>query len=83
MEVEIAPVFDFQHIGGSNNDEGKDIAVTLIIYNRCTTEFGSTDAFVAKYDGSTGNQIYFTYISGMVTMAMGVTVDASGNVYVV
>src|SRR3972149_3898644 len=85
--VEIAPVFDFStYVGGSNNDEGNDIDVdtngNVYITGR-TTEYGSGDAFVAKYDGSTGNQTYFTYIAGNGNDAgNSVAVDASGNVYV-
>ncbi len=85
--VEIAAVFDFStYAGGSSNDEGNDVAVdsngNVYITGR-TTEYGSGDAFVAKYDGSTGNQIYFTYISGNGNdTGNSVAVDASGNVYV-
>ena len=84
-------------IGGTGNDNGKEIATdsggnvyvighysgSVTIGSTTLTSVGSTDAFVAKYDTS-GTVQWATSIGGTSNdFGYGITTDSGGNVYVI
>ena len=63
---------------------GQTISLNFPTFNAFqSSNYGSSDAFVAKFDAS-GSPIYSTFLGGPTTtdVAQSVTADAAGNVYV-
>ncbi|MBX9603203.1 MAG: SBBP repeat-containing protein [Bryobacteraceae bacterium] len=95
-ELVIDPEIDFSSFfGGSGNDNITGVAVDpsgglyiagftdspdLSLMNPILTRAGSTDAFVAKFNHSTKQLIYCTYLGGSADdRALAIAVDAAGT----
>ena len=64
--------------GSTNSDSG---IASGGFQNTCGGRYGSTNAFLVKFDAN-GNRLWATYYGGMVsTTAWGITTDAAGNVF--